>query len=322
MKKFGKSVRLSVIFGCIFCVISFSSCVTAEKISKFGDFVDDPFLMAVGASINSIEEATEEFTPENEYYIGRSVAANIIQTYGIDKENFEMTEYLNEICGAITMNSEMPYLYKGYSVAILDTDEINAMATPGGHIFISRGLIQNTNSEDSLASVIAHEIAHIQLKHSMGVIRSTRITGAVVDTAKAGILAGISVAALKGSEDISDEDFKDLLEITDKFATSTSAVVSTLVTSGFSKDQEFEADKKALFLMKDAGYDPSEMIEMLTLINEQDGEYGWGATHPKPKDRIKNVKSVLSKEDIDYSDYEYGKTIRDIRFKQMMKNFY
>ena len=65
-------------------------------------------------AIESIKKAAEEITPEQEYYIGRTVASTILNKYKLSKDTKELTLYLNEICNAITINSEMPYLYKGY----------------------------------------------------------------------------------------------------------------------------------------------------------------------------------------------------------------
>ena len=95
----------------------------------------------------------EEITPEQEYYIGRAVAGTILEKYNV-YNSAKMQKYLNEICSAIVINSDKPVLYKGYYVAILDTDEVNAFATSGGHILVSRGLLQCAKSEDALAAVL------------------------------------------------------------------------------------------------------------------------------------------------------------------------
>src|SRR5574344_2492121 len=115
----------------------------------------------------------EEITPEQEYYIGRAVAGTILEKYNVYNSE-KMQKYLNEICSAIVINSDKPVLYKGYYVAILDTDEVNAFATSGGHILVSRGLLSCAESEDARAAGIAHEVSHIQLQHSIKAIKSSR----------------------------------------------------------------------------------------------------------------------------------------------------
>ncbi|MCQ2592854.1 MAG: M48 family metalloprotease [Treponema sp.] len=266
--------------------ILFSSCVTFDQF--LDGFIDDENVDLVSATvvngIKSIEKASEGFTPEMEYYIGRSVAANITSLYKIKKVP-ETTEYLNKICSAITINSSYPYLYKGYFVAIIDSNEINAMATPGGHIFVTTGLLKTVTCEDEIAAVLAHEIAHIQLKHSITAIQSSRITDAILKTAA-------SVAAV--ASDINSDlavFAKDIAALGD----SASEIVGTLVNTGFSVSQEFLADAYALKLMAMAGYDPRCMIDMLSHLENTTtkSKSGWAKTHPEPERRIANVKKEL-----------------------------
>ncbi|MCL2128659.1 MAG: M48 family metalloprotease, partial [Treponema sp.] len=123
--------------------------------------IDQNYANAISNSSQAMGSAAEEITPEQEYYIGRAVGANILSTYRIWNGSPALTAYANRICNAITFNSPRPDIYNGYHVMLLDTDEINAFATSGGHIFLSRGIVTSAKSEDALAGVIAHEIAHI-----------------------------------------------------------------------------------------------------------------------------------------------------------------
>ena len=266
-------------------------------------------------SVQSIEKAAEEITPEEEYYIGRSVAASIAATYPVDNGSYKMTTYLNNICETLVMNSEKPYLFKGYYVVILDTDEINAMATPGGHIFVSRGLIDCTESEDALAAVLAHEISHIQLGHSVSAIKASRTRAAVSDTAKAGLVTTLATANAQSSLRLNDKDMKKVFEAVDTISNASNEVVKTLVNTGFSKEQEFEADKNALHLLNDAGYDAYAMLDMLGQLETSSSNTGWGATHPSPKDRIKKVEKELSKMEKAKAFSNEGKKIRTERFE-------
>lgn len=286
----------------IMAVLLVTSCASSpvDTLETFGKIMDSPAGDAVFASIESINEAREEITPENEYYIGRSVGAAITRQYPVYKDAPDTTAYLNAICGAITMNSDVPYLYKGYCVAILDTDEINAMATPGGHIFVSRGLINAVNCEDALAAVLAHEIAHIQLKHSLKAIKTSRITGAVAQSVKATAMVGVIMANEKeNGGGLSDKDMQQLLEATASFSDITDEIAEKLINSGFSKSQEYDADAMALELMAGAGYDPNAMLDMLSKI-PSDGKHGWGATHPKPAKRIDEAEDALEDVEVPY----------------------
>ena len=266
----------------------FSSCVHMAKITDVTaqvagaiGVIDQNTANAISQSAQAIGRAAEEITPEQEYYIGRAVGANILTMYRVWNGNPGLTMYLNRICMAIAVNSPKPYLYNGYHVNILDTNEINAFATSGGHIFLTRGLIACADSEDALAGVIAHEMAHIQLQHGIKAIRNSRITQAVMvtGTSALGAAAGLNV-----------------VELTNIFNESVGEIITTMVNSGYSQSQEFEADTTAIELMASAGYDPTGLMLMLRALETRTGNSqgsGFGKTHPSPAQRIVNAERVL-----------------------------
>jgi predicted Zn-dependent protease len=284
MKK--KVFSILIIFLAFTCIML--SCGTISAVTDIGaqvasavGIIDQNTADAISMSARAIGSAAEEITPEQEYYIGRAVAANILTNYRIWNGNPALTNYLNLICAAITINSPRPDIFNGYRVAILDSNEINAFATSGGHIFITRGLINAATSEDALAGVIAHEVAHIQLQHSIRAIRSSRITQAllITGTAAAGTLAGM-----------------DVNQLTDVFNESVGEIIHTLVNSGYSQSQEFEADNTAMALMAAAGYNPSGLIDMLRVLNNvQTAGSGFGRTHPTPTQRIINAERTIAR---------------------------
>ena len=224
--------------------------------------------------------AFEDITPEQEYYIGRAVAANVLSSYRLQPTTSAMTAYINRICNALIINSPRPEIFNGYHVAILDSDEINAFATPGGHIFISRGLVNCATSEDTLASVIAHEIAHVQLQHGLKAIKNSRFTQALLVT-------GTSAASAAGNSTVS--------ELTNTFGDSVSEIVTTIVTNGYSQAQELDADSVAMSLMSLAGYEPSSLVEMLQALEKNQSSHpgGFNKTHPTPAQRITNAQRTV-----------------------------
>ena len=255
---------------------------------------------SIMTSAESIEKAIEKIDPAQEYYIGRAVAAQILSKYELANEP-ELENYLNQICGALVLNSERSTLYRGYSVGIIDTDEINAFATSGGHILVSRGLLNCVTSEDALAAVLAHEIAHIQLEHSLKAIKTSRITDAITKTT----FATMSV--------LSEGEFQ---EFTDVFGDAVDEIVAEMVDSGYSKSQEYEADETALEIMEATGYNPLAMNDMLNVLKQnQKSKSGFSVTHPSPEDRLKNLQDQYEHYDIkDTSEY------RMERFLAIMKN--
>lgn len=273
---------------CLISTLFITACTTVQQIVTTtmniavatGD-MDPRTADLIVSTTESVYKVTEQITPENEYYIGRATAAIILNDYNLYNEP-NLTKYLNKICGAITINSEKPDLYNGYYVAVLDSDEINAMATPGGHILITRGLLKCTSNEEELASVIAHEIAHIQKQHSISAIKTSRFKD-----------LSLNVASLAINESDNDE-VKQMMSV---FGDSVDDVVSSLVLNGFSQEQEFEADSYALELLNNAGYNPHSIVNMLKTLeqNQANHKRGFVKTHPEPKKRIKKIEKELKK---------------------------
>lgn len=273
---------------CLISTLFITACTTVQQIVTTtmniavatGD-MDSRTADLIVSTTESVYKVTEQISPENEYYIGRATAAIILNDYNLYNEP-NLTKYLNKICGAITINSEKPDLYNGYYVAVLDSDEINAMATPGGHILITRGLLKCTSNEEELASVIAHEIAHIQKQHSISAIKTSRFKD-----------LSLNVTSLAINESDNDE-VKQMMSV---FGDSVDDVVSSLVLNGFSQEQEFEADSYALELLNNAGYNPHSIVNMLKTLeqNQANHKRGFVKTHPEPKKRIKKIEKELKK---------------------------
>jgi predicted Zn-dependent protease len=275
----------------------------AQKAGQAGVFSQNT-VDAISNTSRAISSAAEDINPEQEYYIGRAVAANILATYKIWNGNPSLTSYLNMICSAITINSSRPDVYNGYHVAMLDTNEINAFATSGGHIFLTRGLVNAAKSEEALAAVIAHEVAHIQLKHSIRAIKTSRITQAILVTgaSAAGAVTGMNVN-----------------ELTDVFIESVGEITQTLVNNGYSQLQEYAADNYAVSLLASAGYNPSGLIDMLKELNavQKENSGGFNKTHPTPALRITNAEKIISGHRVtDTSSYRQSRFQASVRLNR------
>lgn len=276
--------------------VSFTSCALGDAFADMAKSVYEESglkeTVDTGrAIVSSVKKTMEDITPEDSYYIGRSVAANILTNYKVYSDR-DMEIYLNKICQALVLNSSDPFLYNGYHVKVLNSTEVNAFSTPGGHILITKGLIDCAQTEDALAAVIAHEIAHIQLKHSLNSIKNSRFKDAS-DT----ILSAFS------------DDSNTLGDVSDD-------IVSSLFSSGFSQGQEFDADEEAIRLMAAAGYSPSAMISMLEVMKTHENpssKSGFFKTHPSPSLRIKNIKSAVKKAAVEdtmsYRESRYNKAM-------------
>ena len=235
------------------------------------------------AMMDTAMEEEEEFSSMDEYYLGRAVAANILSLYRPYTRNPALTRYLNRICQTIVINSPQPELFNGYHVIVLDTSEFNAFASPGGHIFITRGLVEAATSEDMLAAVIAHEFAHIFLKHGIAMISDIRLSNELSATADraGGLAARESSVAARAVH----------------FGNSVTAMIDVLVKNGYSRAQEYEADSAAITLLAASGYNPGALIEMLRVLQRVQGSQsgGFNSTHPTPAERISNADRMTGR---------------------------
>lgn len=220
---------------------------------------------------NRVRKSFQDIDPSEEHYIGRSVAAQILALpeYPLRDEE-SLQSYVERVGhGIVALNDGVRQPYLGYRFGILDTDEVNAFACPGGLILVSRGLLATTQSEDEVAAVLAHEIAHVTLRHGVAAIKKENLTQAFTYLG-----AGAAQATM---------DSKDLQKLTDVFGDSVGNIVQTLVTSGYSRDAELAADELGRTLLAQAGYDPQALARVLERMH---GEGGMLATHPAPSDRV------------------------------------
>jgi len=224
--------------------------------------------------------AEADFTMEDAYYLGRTVAANILAVYKPYTRNAEMTQYVNRICQTLVLHSSQPIAYNGYHVIVLDSAEFNAFATTGGHIFITKGLVESASSEDMLAAVIAHELAHITLKHSLSIIKDMKFTDEM--SAMAGRAADFAGKDSEASKRLA------------LFRNSVGKTMDTMLKNGYSQSQEFEADREAVALLYKAGYDPAALTDLLKVLQrvQSSQKGGFNTTHPSPRERITNVESL------------------------------
>ncbi len=237
-----------------------------QLINKMGD--------AIGTSFRDLSE-------EEEFYIGRSVAAQILSRYKV-WNNQVATNYVNLITQALALFSDRPEIYAGYHALILDSEEINAMAAPGGFIFLTRGLLQLCPDEDTLASVLAHEIAHISSRHGLQAIKKARL------------MEVFKLLAEEASGRLAPERIKKLTEL---FEGALDDIVGQLIEKGYDRKQEYEADALATALVRRAGYSPAGLVYFLEILSQQEvkgkGLKGWFSTHPRPQERREKIKTQL-----------------------------
>ena len=150
-------------------------------------------------------------------------------------DNKELNDYANKIGRHIanhTGRSDLPWTF-----AVIDTDGINAFAAPGGYIFLTKGLISILSTEDELAAVIGHEIAHVVKKHHFNVIKKQK-------------LIEFGTEAISSAADSS-------------IASKLSNMMGQIMARGLDKESEYEADIDGMVISARSGYDASSLMSVL-----------------------------------------------------------
>lgn len=165
-----------------------------------------------------------------------------------------------------------------YSFDVANYREVNAFALPGGPIWIHRGTIDAARNESQLAGVLAHEIAHIANRHAAAQI--TKGTVGNVGLSLLGALLGNGTGS--------------------QIAQLGAGIATQATMMKFSRDDEREADMKALTYLKRAGYDPRGMVEFLQVLRAQQGRdpgsvQTFFASHPAPGERVRRLEQEASR---------------------------
>ena len=226
----------------------------------------------------AVTKTFQDITPEQEYYVGRTVAATVLTSYKARTDQ-NLNAYLNEVGQALAQFSTKPETFGGYHFLTLDSDDINAFAAPGGLILATRGLLKCCQTEDELAAVLAHEIGHVEKVHGLRAIKTGRLNSA------------LTILAVEAGKNLAGEQ---LGEVTKAFDESINDISSTLLNSGYSRKLEYEADAAAVAILKQAGYTPGALVAMLENMqkNWDSSRKDFAATHPAPADRIKELQKI------------------------------
>jgi predicted Zn-dependent protease len=259
----------------LFCLPCLASCRDFSSLSA-GDIVSGAHsLVKVGTAV---AKTFEDITPEQEYYIGRAVGAQVLTRYAPYNDP-AANRYINTLGQTLARSSDRPQTFRGYHFLILDSNDINAFAAPGGLIFVTRGMIRCCPDEDALAAVLAHEVGHVQLLHGLRAIKNSRLTTALSTL-------GVEAAKQLGPS--------ELAQVTSAFEDSIKDITSTLIDNGYSRAYEGEADRAAVAILTRVGYNPGGLIEMLNTMNKQlrPGGFDFAKTHPAPNDRIADLQKA------------------------------
>ncbi len=205
-----------------------------------------------------------------EVSIGQGMDQQLRQTEKLLNDP-EWQAYISELGQRIVRVSDRNDIE--YHFAVIESDQINAFAAPGGYVYFYTGLIKKMDTESELAAVMAHEISHVVARHSVKRIQS---------------VMGLSLVLNMALGEKSDQ--------TKQIASAALGVVM----SGYSRSNEHEADDYGLLYMTRAGWHPSGMIGMFEKLQAMQGDHRAGlfemlaSSHPQTSDRISATNERIS----------------------------
>lgn len=211
-----------------------------------------------------------DYSPEEEARIGRQISGNLLGAVPLVRDD-KLQNYVNLVGNWVAAQSGRKDIE--WRFGVLDTEDINAFAAPGGYVFVTKGLYRRLGNEAQLAGVLGHEIAHVTKKHHLKVLKQSSLIGA------------LGQAASKKAKD-SDQVVQNLI-----------GNGAEIMARGLDKNAEFEADRVGIVFAARAGYEPwglPDVLQDLASLPAKDGRTSLlFKTHPHPTERLATLGEAV-----------------------------
>ena len=260
----------------------------------FGGFNLD--LGKVISAGKNLTEASKDISEPEEIAIGEGMASVVLGTAPLVK-NEALQKYVNQVGRYLTLQTERPDL--PWHFGVLDSNSINAFATPGGHILVTSGLLRKMRSEAELAGVLAHEISHVLRKHHLSAMKKAGGMGFLAD------VASIAVDQKGGGGYAGRELSKNMI-----------SGMKEILVRGLDKDDEYEADRMGVVIATRGGYDPYGLPSVLQTLEGVSGNNDVAllfSTHPAPASRLETLSGLMQNK----LDHYQGQSVSD-RFRRLV----
>ncbi len=222
--------------------------------------------------IKELKKAVFGFKDSEMIQIGDDAASKLLGAAPLVNDP-ALQAYVNRLGRWLALHSSKPNL--PWSFGVLDDNEINAFALPGGRILVTRGVLLRCRDESELAGVLAHEISHVSENHHEPALRKDKGFNAL-------------------SEAYKEREKEKGRESRAKIA---NTVVEAVFIRGFDRDQEFASDRHGAVIAARAGYDPyglASFLQTLSSISPTDNAIRlMKSTHPEPKDRLNKLMQAM-----------------------------
>ena len=226
--------------------------------------------LITGCSVNPLT-GDEEFmllSEKQDIEIGSKYSPEIEKQLGGRIENDQIQQYINNVGQKIAYVSHRQNIE--YHFTAVEHESVNALALPGGYIFITRGLLEKLKTESQLASVLGHEVAHVVSRDTANMI--SKEIGTTI------LLAAVIITGQAPGEVIN-----------------AAAVTQQILGLSYSRNDERQADFGGMRYMFRAGYNPQGMVETLEIFQNQPGEKPpeFFSTHPSSENRLNYLNRTI-----------------------------
>ena len=198
-------------------------------------------VLAGGPAYGADEKEEEPQKDSKEVRTAKQLHVMFTQQMGVHQD-VELQDYVQRVGEKLAAVSGRPEL--DWHFTIVDTDDVNAFATMGGYVYISRGILPYFQNEADLAAVLGHEIGHIDAEHLKKQNRKGMLSG----------LASAATAIFTGMPALAD----------------LTNMAGQAIISGYGREAELEADRLGAEYLRAAGYDPEAMIRVISTLKDQD----------------------------------------------------
>lgn len=235
-------------------------------------FPDIGGLIKGAQNVKKLGDSFRKIAEPEEIKIGGDLCSLILGTAPLVQDRAQQ-RYVNRLGRWLALHSDRPDL--PWKFGVVDTADVNAFSMPGGHVLITRGMLDRMRNESELAGVLAHEIAHVVRKDHLnalqGSLRNAALGGFTDYVGGNGGLAGQFKAALLNAG-------KDMF------------------MRGLDKNDEYDADRMGVVIAARSGYSPyglAGVLQTLSAVPDEKGFALMNKTHPLPVDRIERLDRAM-----------------------------
>lgn len=255
------------------------------------------------SKLNDEEQAkVDEYAAEVE--VGRNMAGRLLQYFGTVEEE-SVVRYMNQVGRYVASYSDFPD--RRYMFNIIDTEEINAFACPGGYILVTVGALRKLQSEAEFAAVLGHEVAHVGLRHMFNTLKAMDEDKLNKEANEVEKRAKIKIPIETKVRERPSASASDTANLIARYMAGSSgaslsilnaakAGMSVILEKGLDKKLEFEADREGVRYAVRAGYLPVAMLDLFKRIEDRRKSLNLktlGKTHPTFKQRRAKIRKLL-----------------------------